>query len=312
MKAQSEIRVSLPTYVLGEVPHRVAEAAEILPAIRQALVESGVDRFWSTRRQPWELAAESASRTLDEAAVDPGSVDVLLYATNSFWDSSFMSNETISSLMRQVGLTRAFPVGVNLARCANVQACLQQAAALIRGSGMQTVLIACVDKVRPGEDRLVSPKISVVSDAAASVLVSGGSDGAYELLDTVLVMDAELGQVDPEVQFSEYLSGVTRGLTETLAGLFERAGCSIDAVQQLLPNNYNTWITRSMAKMAGFSEAQVYLDNVGRVAHAVAGDNLINLRDYSETCDPRPGDLVVLLASGPSQWGATLLRRVPS
>ncbi|MFT4034277.1 MAG: hypothetical protein QM679_01730 [Patulibacter sp.] len=304
------VGMRLPSYALGEVEHRVADNDSILPAVRDALVESGVDRYWSTELEPWQLAVASASRCLREAEVDPTHIDVVMYATNSFWSPEFSENTTVSRFLREVGLAVAFPIGVNLARCANAQVCFRQASAMLRSGAARRVLIVCVDKVQPGDDRLVAPKISVRTDAAASVLLELTDDAPFEVLDTELLMDAVLGGVDPELQFSEYIGGVARGLVSTVNALCERSGVGVTEVSALLPNNYNTWITRSMAKLGGFVDSQIYLDNVGRVAHAVAGDNLINLRDFSDHRAPAIGDHVLLLASGPSQWGATLLRKV--
>lgn len=311
MTAEATITLRPPAYVLGESEHRLADAEEVLPAVREALADAGVDRYWTTAREPWRLAADAVRLSLAEAEVDPADIDVLLYATNSFWDPDFPTNATASALMQEVGLTRAFPVGIHLARCANTQVGLRHAAALIACGQAERVVFVCVDKAEPGTDRLVSPKISVRTDAAASVLITAADGkGGFAVVDTVLTMDPTLGLIDPEVQFSEYLSGVTSGLIATVEDLLARSEAEVVDIDALLPNNYNRWITRSMAKLGGFSDEQIYLDNVGRVAHAVAADNLINLRDYTDSRGPAAGDLLLMLASGPSQWGATLLRRL--
>src|SRR4029077_4510219 len=223
-----------PAYVLGESEHRLADAEEVLPAVREALADAGVDRYWTTAREPWRRAAEAVGKSLAEAGVDPADVDVLIYATNSFWDPDFPTNATASAPMQEGGLSRGITGGIHLARCANTQVGLRHAAALIVCGQAERVVFVCVDKTEPGSDRLVSPKISVRTDAAAAVLITADDGkGAFAVLDTNLTMDPSLGMIDPEVQFSEYLSGVTSGLITTVEDLLGRTEAEAAEVDPL-------------------------------------------------------------------------------
>jgi 3-oxoacyl-[acyl-carrier-protein] synthase III len=299
--------VNAITYKLGEHEHDLDELTDVLPGTRKQLREAGLETYYVTEESPTELAREPMERTLD--ALGNGhrdSIRRVIFASNSVGHEALATPHAISRLLADVGLTDAFPMGVFLAWCANFQVALELARSLIDTGQEETVLVVCSD-VHWKPDRLVSPRISVHSDAAVAFTVSK-EDGPFELVSTRVKVDPKLGDINRETQFVQYMDGVARGVAGVSQGAMEDAKISIEDIGRLIPNNYNKWVCRSMAKIAGFTEDRVYLDNVPRFAHALAADNPINLDHYHRECKPPSGEWVALLGSGAFQWGFSLMR----
>ncbi len=294
-------------YRLGERRHDLDELTDVLQGTRHQLREAGLETYYVTDGSPTELAREPIERTLEHAREGRlGPINRVIFATNSVGHETLATPHAISRLFADVGLSDAFPLGVFLAWCANFQVALELARSLIETGQEETVLVVCSDVLwRP--DRLVSPRISVHSDAAVSFTVSS-HEGPFELLATAVHVEPKLGDINRETHFVQYMDGVARGVASVTQAALDAAGIGHDDVGRLIPNNYNRWVSRSMAKIAGFPEDRVYLDNVPRFAHALAADNPINLDDYHRERRPPSGECVALLGSGAFQWGVSLMR----
>lgn len=304
------VHLTMPAYVLGERRCQLADAADVLPGVRESLGQAGVDVYWTTKLTSPELALAAGNALLAEDPAGRERIDAVIYATNH-WDHEIPGNVAISQMLSGLGLRDPAILGVSLGQCANSQLALQQAAALIESGRADNVLIVCVDKMPEEASRLVAPKISMISDCASAVRVSSSAEGAeYLLLDSFLRVNVGLGLVDPEVRFSEYLSGVGEGFVAAVAEAMRRTGLSVPELHAILPNNYNRWIARAVTGLAGFTAAQLYLDNVPRMAHAGASDTFVNLRDYTLERAPQAGQSLLLLATAPNMWGVAILERL--
>ena len=281
-------------YKLGERRHDLAELRGVLNGTRSKLREAGLSTYYATDASPAGLAHDPIERTLEWASkANLGSIKRVIFATNSVGHEDLLTPHAISRLIADVGLESAFPLGVFLAWCANFQIALELAHSLIDTGREETVLVVCSD-VHSRRDRLVSPRISVHSDAAVSFTVSS-HEGRFELLATQVHVDQELGHMNRETHFVQYMDGVSRGIAKVTGTVLDRTPFAHGDLGQVILNNYNLWVCRSMAKIAGFSEDRVYLDNIPRFAHALAADNPINLDDYYRERRPpsRAADRVV-------------------
>jgi len=296
-------------YELGEHERTLADLTAVPADTLDGLRELGVERFRVSSRSSTELARASALRTL--AALAPerrGRITHLIHATNSQWDEPAMAEVSEGRLQRSLGLPGAFPVGVSFAYCANLHSALQLGSALIASGTAGDVLVVCADTRPPGSDRMVVGRISVHCDAASSVLLTRDPPpGALRLLHTELHIDPDLADVDPGANFLRHMSLFGKGCAHTAARALAAVGTAAGKVSRVLPNNYNSRVNRGIAELAGFEVGQVHLDNIPRLGHALASDNLINLADSLERRPAMPGERLLLLASGPNQWGATVI-----
>jgi 3-oxoacyl-[acyl-carrier-protein] synthase III len=302
-----ELFLDALAYELGEEARPVAELPNVAEDIREQLQQGGLRTYRVSSRTPIELARGPVTRTL--AALDDeerARIKRVIFATNSFHDPSIATVREISRLLVDVGLGSAVPIGLFLSFCANLQSAIDVARGLLALEPGHAVLIICTD-VRPrDEDRLVEPNISVLSDAAASLVLSP-REGRYRVLDSRFQVESALGLLDRSTEFLEYMDGVSRGVTSVLGDTLAALELEPTEVARLLPANHTRWVCRAMAELAGFEESRLYLDNIPRVAHAFAADNVINLYDYEEAGNVRAGDLIALFGSGGFQWGCTLV-----
>ena len=296
-------------YELGEHVHDLDELSLVLPGVRASLRESGLDSYRTSDLTPAELAKVSLAATL--AQLDPalpGSIRHVVYATNSMWDAGFTDPATLGSLLVDLGLTAAYPYGIFLSYCANLQCAFDLGASLIRSAEADEVLVVCTDKADPASGRLVEPKISVHSDGAASfALTHDRLPGSYRLVDTVLTINPRIGAIDADRQFIEYFGEVTEGIAAVVEKALTRTGLTVSDIARVFTNNYNEMIATIVAKLIGFSADQLYLDNIPRFAHSLAADAIINLVDCAATSPWAGGESLLVLGTGPIQWGCSIL-----
>lgn len=308
MRSARPVFLKSLAYELGEERHTLEDLPSVLDGTKRQLREAGLDTYYVSRRSAVELARRPIEETL--ASLDPAerqAVCRVIFATNSVHDPVLARPLAISQMLVELGLPAAFPIGVFLSFCANFQSALEIARSLIEGEREEIVLIVCSDVLEETHDRLVAPKVSVHSDAAVSFAVCA-TEGPYRLVETSLHVDSTLGSLNREKQFVQYMDGVSRGVVSLVQQMFERTGLGVEDVARVLPNNYNRWVCRSMAELAGFPEDRLFLDNIPRFAHALAADNPINLLDLERSEPARSAENIALLGSGAFQWGCTLLR----
>lgn len=309
MTTSAEVYVTALSYELGEHEHLLDELTAVLPGVRASLQDAGLRYYRTTERSPLELARCALAGTLER--VNPairGEISHVLYATNTMWRAEFSDAAALGDLLAGLGLRRAYPIGLFLSYCANLQASFDVATALIRSGQAEHVLVVCTDKTEPESDRLVQPKISVHSDAAASfLLTTEPAAGGYRLRRTMLHIDPSMGELHPDDRFVEYLSAVSESVVKVVNDTVTSIGLTVADLAKVFPNNYNRWVSRIIGDLAGFRADQVYLNNISRFAHALAADGVINLSDWSAAASPSPGDHLLLLGAGPTQWGCSVL-----
>jgi len=309
---RSAVHLAGLAYELGEDAHDLADLELVLPGVRQSLREAGLSQYRTSSRSPAELAKVSLGQTIEQ--VDPSAIEAVrhvIYATNSMWETSFTDPATLGSLLCDLGLPGAYPYGIFLSYCANLQCALELGSSLIRAETAEHVLVVCTDKADPKSDRLVEPRISVHSDAAASfLLTSTPRRGAYLLRDTVLHIDPAMGAIDADRQFVEYFQAVTEGVAGVVERTMQRNGLTPSGLSRVFTNNYNETVSTIVAKLVGFGLDQLFLDNIGRFAHALAADALINMTDAAASSPWAGGEQLLVLGTGPIQWGCSLLEVV--
>lgn len=301
-----------PAYELGEVDHDLDELTQVLPGIRTSLRDAGLDRYLTTERSPMELAGASLRKTLDLLDDSWGSTRHLIFASNSTWDPDVTEPAQLGRLLTDLGIESAYPYGIFLSYCANLQCALDLGSSLLSSRQADQVLVVCTDKADPASDRLVEPKISVHSDGAASFgMTREPLAGSYRLLQTVLTIDAALGAIDPDADFVGYFAAVTDGIVNVVEATLDRTGVKVGDISRVFTNNYNCTVATIMGDLAGFDSGQVFLDNIPRFAHALAADAIVNLVDCSATAPWSGGELLLVLGTGPIQWGCSILEVIP-
>ncbi len=285
------------------------EEAQQSPDLLANLQATGIAAYSRSRQSPAAMAAACAARTLWKAKVDPKDVDLLVFATSSFWEPRFYGKD-IQGLITKLRLENAYPIGVTLSECANLIIAIAMAANTLRQGRYRNALVVTADKVRDGETRIVPPEVSVASDAAASVLLTCEEKGQYELVATEQYMIPLAYEQSAHENFAQYLQTSAKGIREISQRTLNAVRKAPEDFSWLITNNYNLSVANLFATQSGFALDQVYTKNIARYGHGFGADNLINLYDCAGENPPEPGDLFCLLASGPNMWATAVLRKV--
>lgn len=307
MPPAPDLYLTALTYELGEHEHRLDDLPGVPDDVRQALHDGGLSNYRVTDRSVVELAAGPIRRTVEALDDDlRRGIRRLVFASNSVWDESLHSPLAVSRVLDGLDLRGVVPLGVSLSWCVNVHTALDLARMLVAADGDEAVLVVCAD-LWPGSrpDRLVLPNVSVHTDAAASFVVTA-RDGPFRYRHTRLRLDPALGLLDRTRDPQQFLERAAQGVVGTVSETLEAGGVAPGDIAKVVPNNYSRFVCDWVAGLAGFEADALYLDNLPRFAHALCTDNPINLRDLADD-GLAPGDRLLLLGTGPYQWGAAIV-----
>lgn len=312
MSAKSIAGIGSIGYAIGDLhPIEELKALTEKPDTLASLKAKGIAYFAETTDTPAELACRAARETLSVSGVDGADVEAIIYASTSFWEKQFYSERDIAWLMNDLGLVNAYPVGVFLPGCANATSAMRVAINMIHAEGYRNVMVVTTDKVVPGNSakRVMWPDVSVLSDAAASFMVTPAGQTEFDVIAISHHSAPFMWDFDNQNNLAAFLLSTVKGAQQTVADALERAGLVAYDIRTLLTNNYSNAVMQMIARKCGFDEEQIYLGNVARFGHAYAADTLINLKDDLTNRPADRGDRFVLLGTGHKNWGAVVLRK---
>lgn len=260
------------------------------PGQVDALHEVGLATYRHARDSPIDMAAICIAETLGQSRIPACRIDILMLASSTIGFGQ-IENTELPQLSERFGLTHATPIGVSAAECANFGTALHLARALLITGEARTVLLVTTDACTTPEQRLLRQVNSVVSDGAASCILTTEPD-CIEILATATATN----QLIRAATNPDAIAALTR---RTLIGLvdnvLQRANINRAQIRQVITNNINTEALRFMTLSAGLDHNICYLDNVADFAHVHSADNLINLQSYLE--DGTAPDQIVLTIS---------------
>lgn len=300
------------SYAFPDGQKTVAELAE------EGLIETDaevLERFGfgvvhvSDRESPFELAESAARRLLDEHAIDPLSVDLLIYAgppgQTAFSlrpsDEECIGGVRTSArfrypgtrLQHALGLDSAAVFGLDQLACTTLFSAVRVAAALCASEGLRRVLCVASDFYPADAGR--EAIFNCTSDAAVALLVDARADRnrvrAVTQVTKGFYWDAP--QLKNEIVAS-YFPTFTHVIGETLA----RAGWCGSDVDIVLPHNVSRRSWDILLRLVGLPSDRLFDQNIARHGHTLAGDNFINLADALACGAARPGHKALLFSYG--------------
>lgn len=281
------------------------------PQLLNTLLMLNLDKYSKSQLTASELAKNSVLQTMEKAQVSGKDIDVLVYATNSFWNLGAGVNGTglpeVARLIDELALEQAYPIGINLSECGNLHSAIRVAASLIRAEDCDNILIVTTDK-NSEKERILQGTLSVLSDGAASVILTSSREkGEFELLCTSQYMNSRVNHIDPTTP--EFMEETIEGVRQTANIALKKINKEPKDFRQLITNCYNISVSRTFCHVLGFNQAQTYTKNIPRFAHAWASDNIINLHDFSIESPLLTDELAMLIGTGSSGWGCSLLSK---
>lgn len=294
-------------YAVGESRHAYNDmpdfadrlAANNLPDL-PAVFGWGV--YHRTAQDTLALGMAAASQSLQQADVDPATVDVVMICSSRIPGTEQDHIAMNVSLVRQLRLIRAFPIGVTLCNCACFISAIAMASEWVSRDPSKTILVITADKLY--DEHLRMHKFALLSDCAASCLVRASAPGGYRILGhqfsiSQSPVDNNLGQDDTALE-TDFLGGLARTTDLTVADF-----------TRVFTSNLFKPISSLRARRLGFSQRQLHLDAVPRFGHCFAADAFINLLDFEAAHGAEPGDRFLLTADGPNIKAGLVLQKSP-
>lgn len=318
MKKIDDIEVTIGNicYQLGENIFDIKDdgPAKIDDNQRESLTKNGIKYYATSDKSPSELAADAVLKTLEECDIAAEDIDAVVYSTCSFWSdpelpelgknsqlSSEFSKKIIKNVVFDLGMENAQTYGVFLAESGNFTSGMRFANNLLYSDDVENIIYVNTDKLTEDESKIVPSEISIMSEAAVSCLVSSTQKGEFRIENIAQKSKPSMSAFE-KGDFLRVLMEVAKGVELTCKAALK--GNKPEDYLKLITNNYSENTLRMLSYQAGFTNEQLFMDNLSRFAHAFASDNLINLKDYCDLNEVKSGDKFMLLSTGPVTWGA--------
>jgi 3-oxoacyl-[acyl-carrier-protein] synthase-3 len=301
---------------------------------------SGIrSRRWAARGETaGSLAARALRAALEDASLEAGAVDYLIFGTMT--PDRFIPGSSYA-VQRELGLGEIPCLDIR-ATCCNTLYGLQLARALITSGAARNVALCLAEVQSPWLQ--LKPEAGTTSmlfgDGASAFLLSGEgvgerAPGSLEVLDVLLssngafvddlgvrrpgaefgggspegVSDAERADFFPRMNGQAVILQASRRMTAACRAVLERNGVEAGQVRWVVPHQANANLLAQVARALGFQrEGGVVsvLEQYGNTSSASMGLALDTLRRSGEVGE---GDLVLLPAFGAGfTWGAGLCR----
>jgi 3-oxoacyl-[acyl-carrier-protein] synthase-3 len=264
---------------LSELPTRMAELK--VPYAPQML---GLGGFFKTK-DVYALASLSTGQTLERAGLAAAHVDGLVLSAATFRHDFDAQKVGVGQLLLDHGLSVRVVHSVCGSGCASMLNAIQLASVLVRHGEARSLLVVNIDHVTSTSDLERCIGHALVSDSAASVVVSTqqGLTNAHELLGFRRC-------VDPQQMLDGIrLTGPDKG-QQVVTELCAQIG-GVSQVNKLLALNTFLPLKKARERALGFRGQQLFLNNVTRTGHCLASDALLNWVD----CEPDASGAPLLL-----------------
>ena len=293
-------------YVLGEHESDYTGIAN-LPELAKEFQMPPDANLWGwggirrTDRTLEELAIGSGAATLRAAGVAPDTIDALMLCSTGIPGPSEGHGTFVETVLTGIGLGDIPFYGQTLNRCVNLLASIDVARAFVASGRYRRILVITTDRVT--DETLRMTNFALFSDGAASCVVSAdpGEDG-HEIIACATAQDAATLEWGGELS-SDLARQVNQRLLEPL-------GMKLGDVDALMHANIFKPLVVMKERQAGFTPAQLHIDNIARIGHCFAADPLVNLVDRTALGHVRGGGFSMLAASVPGSRIGVLLRKL--
>jgi 3-oxoacyl-[acyl-carrier-protein] synthase-3 len=272
-----------------------------------------------------DMAIAAAEKLLRESDIDRDEIGMILYAaalnsSSTLWNGNGVSRPGSvldlgnvhdlfkypgSVLQTRLDLPNAAVVGINQVGCASIFAALRMARALISTEdSLKTILCVSADKFPPDQPRDLA--YNLVSDGACAALVRRGAE-RNRIVECAHVTKGALWDSDT------IENEIIAAYFPTAAALIERtlvkAGLTIDDIAVVIPHNVSLRSWEILGRLIKCPADRIYTNNIAKVGHTIASDNLLNLRQATEAGLVKKGDYMLLFTFGyGSNWASMVVQ----
>lgn len=295
------VGISAIAKVLGDsVPASKLQADGVDRRSLVELLARGIYNYSESKISMFEMALESAKKTIESSKHNKDDIDVLLLLTNSSQSSEFSENFG-HRLLTELELHNAYLHGACYQDCGDLILGLKTAKALILSKEALNVLVVVVDKVFDGGyPRLVGNSV-IHGDAASSCIVSE-SHIQFKLGPIVIRNNTNIqGSTDSILDFEDGLKSYSVNITKDVMA---QSNISLSDIVLVITNNFNRVFSSRFSQFIGVRDDIVFTENISKTGHCLASDILINLSDIGHEHKNGPA---LLFASSKRSYGALII-----
>ncbi len=278
------------SYVLGENKRNFDSAEGFTETISESKMPNFPELWgWGFYYQTdniYELAIESAKKTLTNSSISPADIDLVIFSSVCFPEAPSRLYPVIGKIVAALGCANALIKGHTLDGCAAVLNAIYDAQTIISTKKHQNILVIGLANMPPEAKRFTD--FALFGDACCSCIVSSTpGNNSLEIVD--LVQKIDLNEVcngvglNPDNNLSK----------NTLNLLLDRNSISISNIDKLINNNIFLPLKKLNESRLGLKAAQIFNENIARIGHCHACDGIINLTDYISSTKTPNGNIVI-------------------
>jgi 3-oxoacyl-[acyl-carrier-protein] synthase III len=277
----------------------------------EALRTFGFERAWVADGTGERLATAAVQRLLESTAIDPATIDIVLYAgataashaTGSGGLGAF--SYPAAKLQYDFGFVNARPIGVSQSGCLGLMTAISLGRALLTAdASIARVLCVSVDVLPAGSTREIL--YNVISDGACALLLERGP-GPNRIVAERQITKGYYW--DCEALANEIVAAYFPTARTIIADTLGAAGLTRDDVALIVPHNVSRRSWEILLQLTGLDAERLYADNIALKAHVISGDNFINLKDAGSAGRLQQGDRLLLFNFGfGASWACMVLQ----
>lgn len=296
----SGIAVALGGRVRLDDVTELADAAGLVADLRK----EGIEHICVAPHGVCELAASSLAAAAGSPPNRP-KVGALVYSTTTRWEDA-------ARIAADAGLATVPIIGVGRNACANLGPALRVARSLLLAEDDAEAVAVTLADGADGRKRLMDGHIGVLSDGAASCVVTRAkptNGWALSAIQTASECRLALND-DHTLEVGARLAhSMGRQINAAVRRLEAGTGLRISDYDIVLMNHYTTSTLEAFAQLLGVSTGRIYGPNRSTVSHCFGIDPLVDLASLEDD-DPPVGSRAVVLVCGPGVWTLLSLERI--
>jgi len=272
-----------------------------------------------------DLAAKAGARALEAAGLAATEVDLIIVATVT---PDHLLPSTACLVQRALGAERAFCFDLEAA-CSGFIYGSEVARVFIESGRVRHALVIGAEKMSTIVDWTDRQTCVLFGDGAGAVLWSRADDGRG-LLATAMGCDGRLADLlvvpaggsrkpasaetvaarEHSIRMSgrEVFRHAVVNMSQAAREAIERAGCTLDAIDWVIPHQANQRIIEAIAERLGLPMERFYL-NLERTGNMSGASIPVALDEAVRAGRIRPGDRILTVAFGSGlTWGASVIQ----